>query len=303
MQAGNTFRRKSKSDLSHRLKKTKETAMPASNISASVGRGGVNRQPDVLLVQQVLLARGQTDLTAATGVCDASTLAAIVAFQAAFMRTPDGKIDPGGTTWRHLSASYTGSSSSLPSPDEAGASSVTRPVPLPAAVTINAGLVSAGNVFMLQKFGQPLAAMGYSSLCQTPTNPKLRRNLVLDTVGPFRVTGLLPAVLSLKAVMSEIAAAHPNVYSALGTAGMFCCRLQRGSSSAISNHSFGTAIDLTLNGVLDAYGDGKVQYGLTLIAPVFNRHGWYWGAAFGKEDGMHFEGGKGLIEKWAGQLA
>jgi peptidoglycan hydrolase-like protein with peptidoglycan-binding domain len=276
--------------------------MPASNISASVGRGGVNRQPDVLLVQQVLIARGQTDLAAPTGVCDASTMAAIVAFQAAFMRTPDGRIDPGGTTWRHLSASYTGSSSVLPSPDEAAVSSVTRPVPLPAPSTMNAGLVSAGNAFMLQKLGQPLTAMGYSSLCQTPTNPKLRRNLVLDTIGPFRVTGLLPAVLSLKAIMAEIAAAHPTVYSALGTAGMLCCRLQRGSSSAISNHSFGTAIDLTLNGVLDAYGDGKVQYGLTLMAPIFNKHGWYWGAAFGKEDGMHFEGGKALIEQWAAGL-
>ncbi len=276
--------------------------MPASEISASVGRAGVNRQSDVLLVQQVLLARGQTDLAAATGVCDTSTVAAIVAFQAAFMRTPDGKIDPGGTTWRHLAASYTGSSSTLPSPDEAGASSVTRPVPLPAASSINAGLVSAGNAFMLQKFGQPLTAMGYLALCQTPTNPKLRRNLVLDTIGPFRVTGLLPAVLSLKAIMSEIAAVHPNVYSALGTAGMLCCRLQRGSGSAISNHSFGTAIDLTLNGVLDAYGDGKVQYGLTLIAPTFNKHGWYWGAAFGKEDGMHFEGSKGLIQQWSAGL-
>jgi peptidoglycan hydrolase-like protein with peptidoglycan-binding domain len=277
--------------------------MAAAEISASVGRGGVNRQPDVLLVQQVLLARGQTDLVAATGVCDASTVAAIVAFQVAFMRTPDGKIDPGGTTWRHLAASYTGSTSSPPGPTDVGAGSVTRPVALPAPSSINVGLLSPGNNFMLQKLGQPLTAMGYSDLCQTPTNPKLRRNLVLDTVGPFRVTGLVPAVLSLKAIMRDIAAAHPDVYSALGSAGMLCCRLQRGSNTAISNHSFGTAIDLTLDGVLDTYGDGRVQYGLSLIAPIFNRHGWYWGAAFGKEDGMHFEGGKALIEAWAGALA
>ena len=168
---------------------------------------------------------------------------------------------------------------------------------------MNAGLASPNNSFMLQKLGQPLTAMNYSSLCQTPTNPKLHRNLVLDAVGPFRVTGLLPAVLSLKAVMRDIAAAYPGVYSALGSAGMLCCRLQRGSATAISNHSFGTAIDLTLNGELDTYGDGKVQYGLTLIAPIYNRHGWFWGAAFGKEDGMHFEGGKVLIDAWAAQLA
>ena len=76
----------------------------------------------------------------------------------------------------------------------------------------------------------------------------------------------------------------------------------RGSTTSISNHPWGTAIDLTLNGVLDAYGDSHVQYGLTLIAPIFNRHGWYWGAAFGKEDGMHFEGGRALVSRWASQL-
>ncbi len=275
--------------------------MAAREILASVGRGGVNRQSDVLLVQQVLLARGQTDLLAATGVCDTRTVAAIVAYQAAFMRKPDGKIDPGGTTWRHLAASFTGSASAtgVPTDSSGPADSVTRPVPLPAVSKINVGLASPSNAFMLQKLGQPLTAMGYSSLCQTPTNPTLRRSLVLDTVGPFRVTGLVQAVLSLKAVMSEIAAAHPAVYRALGSAGMLCCRLQRGSATAISNHSFGTAIDLTLDGVLDTYGDGKVQYGLTLIAPIFNRQGWYWGAAFGKEDGMHFEASKALIEQWA----
>ena len=276
--------------------------MTATGISASVGRSAVNLQPDVLLVQQVLLARGQTDLVSATGVCDASTIAAVVAFQAAFMRRPDGKIDPGGTTWRHLSAAFTGSTTEAPSPDDSAAKSITWPVPLPLPGSINVGLASGRNDFMLQKFGHPLTAQNYASLCQTPTNLKLRRNLVLDTIGPFRVTGLLPAVLSLKAVMIDMAAAHPEVYSALGSAGMLCCRLQRGSSSAISNHSFGTAIDLTLNGQLDTYGDGKVQYGLTLIAPIFNRHGWYWGAAFGKEDGMHFEGGKALVESWAAGL-
>jgi D-alanyl-D-alanine carboxypeptidase len=70
-------------------------------------------------------------------------------------------------------------------------------------------------------------------------------------------------------------------------------------TTAISNHSWGTAIDLTLEGILDTYGDGRVQVGLTLIAPIFNRRGWYWGAAFRKEDGMHFEASKALIEPWA----
>jgi hypothetical protein len=95
---------------------------------------------------------------------------------------------------------------------------------------------------------------------------------------------------------------QPDVYAVLGTAGMLCCRYQRGSTSAISNHSWGTAIDLTIAKVLDARGDNKVQYGLTLIAPIFNRHGWYWGAMFPTEDAMHFEASKGLVEKWGASL-
>ena len=81
----------------------------------------------------------------------------------------------------------------------------------------------------------------------------------------------------------------------LGSAGMLCCRFVRGSTTSISNHSWGTAIDLTINGVLDKRGNGQVQYGLALIAPIFNQHGWYWGAGFATEDGMHFEISQDLL--------
>lgn len=273
--------------------------MAAQDISASVGRGGTNRPDDVVIVQNLLLARGYSAVGSANGVCGDSTVAAILAYQAGFLRQPDGVVDPGGNTWRHLSASFSGTTTSPP----ADSGSLTRPVPRPAAGSINAGLSAVGNDYMLQTLGAPLLGGGYTTQCQVPTNPRLRRNLVLDTVGPFRVTGLVPAVLSLKAVMADIQAEQPAVYRVLGTAGMLCCRLVRGSATSISNHSWGTAIDLTLDGVLDAYGDDKVQVGLTMIAPIFNRHGWYWGAAFRKEDGMHFEGSRALVDTWATQLA
>ncbi len=272
--------------------------MATPGISASVGRSGANQLQDVSMVQKLLLARGFSGVGRADGVCADNTVTAIVSFQAGFLRTPDGVVDPGGNTWRHLAASFSGTSTSPPTDTH----SLTRPVPRPAAGSINTGLAAVGNEYMLRKLGGPLAG-GFSPLCQTPTDLRLRRNLVTDTVGPFRATGLVPAVLSLKAVMADIAREQPAVQRALGTAGMLCCRLVRGSATAISNHSWGTAIDLTLNGVLDAYGDDKVQYGLTLIAPIFNRHGWYWGAAFRKEDAMHFEGSKALVDQWAGQLA
>lgn len=270
--------------------------MPA--LSASVGQGGVNRSEDVRLVQQLLVARGFPGIAPPSGLCDAATLSALREYQSGFLSRPDGRVDPGGTTWRHLSASFTGEADGPAAPG----GDLLRPVPRPPAASINQGLVAVSNAHMLSAIGAPLVDGGYSSLCQVPTLPRLRRNLVTDTVGPFRVTGLVPAVLSLKQVMSDIKTEQPAVYAALGTAGMLCCRLVRGSDSAISNHSWGTAIDLTLNGVLDVYGDDKVQYGLTLIAPIFNRHGWYWGAAFGKEDGMHFEGGRALVDQWVRTL-
>lgn len=98
--------------------------------------------------------------------------------------------------------------------------------------------------------------------------------------------------------MADINKEQPEVYKVLGTAGMLCCRQQRGGNK-ISSHSWGTAIDLTIDGKLDVRGDKKVQNGLTLIAPIFNRHGWYWGAAFRTEDAMHFEAGKALVKQWA----
>jgi hypothetical protein len=98
--------------------------------------------------------------------------------------------------------------------------------------------------------------------------------------------------------MIDIKAEQPDVHAALGTAGMLCCRLVRGSTSSVSNHSWGTAVDLKIGGVLDPRGDNKVQFGLTLIAPIFNRHKWYWGAGFPTEDGMHFEISQQLLKKW-----
>jgi hypothetical protein len=167
-------------------------------------------------------------------------------------------------------------------------------VPIPAG--INAGVVNAKQVTMLSLLGNPRS--DYSSACQEIENPVLAALVVRADVGPFKVRGLRPAVESLGTIMSEIAVTAPPVFAALGTAGMLCARLVRGSTTGISNHSWGTAIDLTIDSVLDTRGDGRVQAGLTLIAPVFNRHGWFWGAGFSTEDAMHFEAGDGLVRQW-----
>lgn len=167
---------------------------------------------------------------------------------------------------------------------------------------INSGLNGTKNSLMLALLGNPRSS--YSDNCDPITNKALKARMKKASVGPFNSTGYDLAVDSLKEIMTDIKAAQPNVHAALGTAGMLCCRFVRGSTTAISNHSWGTAVDLTLNGVLDARGDDKVQHGLTLIAPIFNAHKWYWGAGFPTEDGMHFEVSEQLLREWkaAGKL-
>jgi D-alanyl-D-alanine carboxypeptidase/Putative peptidoglycan binding domain len=266
----------------------------SKTISGSVGAGGRNAASDVVIVQQLLLLHG-FKIGLADGICGARTIRAITSFQHGFITHPDGRVDPDGLTWRHLSGI---------SPHQASLhqdSPFTRPVPRPPVSSFNSGLQAATTRFMKEKLGEPRDSYGQD--CQPITNAKLKRNIITSQVGQIRVTGLAPAVRSLQLVFAEIASKQPDLYAIIGTAGMLCCRYVRGSNTAISNHSWGTAVDLTLNGILDKRGDGQVQYGLTLIAPIFNQHQWYWGAGFPTEDAMHFEGSRSLIEVWAPQLA
>ena len=171
----------------------------------------------------------------------------------------------------------------------------TRLIPIPRG--INVGVSSAKQATMLGLLGNP--RNNYDAVCREVTNPTLKAHMTIESVGPFRAQGLRPAVASLKEILAEIAVTAPDVHAELGSAGMLCARLVRGTTTnAISNHSWGTAIDLTLDGVLDTRGDNLVQEGLTRIAPVFNRNGWFWGAGFRTEDAMHFEAGDDLIRKW-----
>ena len=163
--------------------------------------------------------------------------------------------------------------------------------------TINGDLRGARNSTMLGLIGNPRGT--YDQTCRSPTNPQIAALMVTHDFGPFRATGLKPAVDTLQDIIKEIERGHNDVHNALSTAGMLCCRLVRGSSTAISNHSWGTAIDLKLEGKLDRRGDGRTQKGLLEIHPIFNKHGFFWGAAFSTEDSMHFEASDQLIRKWA----
>jgi hypothetical protein len=85
---------------------------------------------------------------------------------------------------------------------------------------------------------------------------------------------------------------------------MYCGRLIA-NSQKISNHAWGTAIDIRVGSVLDgiqdkaAKSDGRTLAGLVAIAPFFNSAGWFWGVGFSTfEDGMHFEVADETIRDW-----
>lgn len=162
---------------------------------------------------------------------------------------------------------------------------------------INPGVQSAKLQTMLTLLGSPRSSFDVD--CQPVTNATLKKLMVLEDVGPFRVTGLKPAVDDLRKIFADVKANNSELYQSLGTAGMLCCRLVRGTKTgAISNHSWGTAIDIKINDQLDRRGDNKVFTGLIRLAAFFNTHGWFWGAGFGTEDAMHFEVGDARIREF-----
>jgi hypothetical protein len=163
----------------------------------------------------------------------------------------------------------------------------------------NQGITQPRSSMMLELLGHPRD--NYGTDCRPMTSPRLVPALETRTIGNVKVTMLKPALDSFQRVMDRLRETDPDIHDKLGTAGALCARFIRGSNTAVSNHSWGTAIDLTLEGVLDGFGDGGTQSGLVIIALYFNDEGWYWGAGFGREDSMHFEAGEELIRKWVAE--
>lgn len=196
------------------------------SLIASVGRDAPNRSEDVVIVQRLLNQRG-FPCGNPDGVCGSRTRDAIVSFQRGFMHKPDGRVDPDGSSIKRLNKS------GKPATTEVG--SLTRLVPKPERNTINNGVTAVNNQLMTQLFGKPRE--NYSAECQPVTNESMKRNLTTAVVGPLKVTGMSQAVRSLGEIMPEIQRLQPEVFAALGTAGMLCCRWVRGSTKSISNHS------------------------------------------------------------------
>jgi hypothetical protein len=177
-----------------------------------------------------------------------------------------------------------------------GIDSYTQVVNLAGRRTNNEGINVPSPSFQIEMFGMPRETL--SDDCEPITNPKLKDLLVTEDVGPIRVSMLRPAVESMRNVFEKIKQTDEDLYNRINTAGALCVRRIRGSQNSVSSHSFGLAVDLNIDGVLDTLGDGRTQLGLTIIADFFQAEGWFWGASFSREDSMHFEVSREMITKW-----
>lgn len=162
-------------------------------------------------------------------------------------------------------------------------------LPIPSHDSINSGLHSARPATMVELLGNPRST--YTQQCQAVTNPKLKAQIVKENVGPFIVRGHRIAVGLLKQGLAACEADHPDLVKIMRTDGMLCPRLQRGSESAISNHSWGCAVDITVGGILVPFGADYVLQGLLTLYHYLHQQGFFWGAGFSERraDPMHFE--------------
>jgi hypothetical protein len=163
----------------------------------------------------------------------------------------------------------------------------------------NNGITQPRNKTMMAILGPP--RNDYGTDCRSVSNPKLKAMVETRQIGPIKTTMLKPALDSLERIMNKLKEDEPDIYAKLGTAGALCARFIRGSNTSVSNHSWGTAIDLTLEGQLDPFADGTIQVGLVILAEHFNDEGWYWGAGYNREDGMHFEVGEETLRAWVAE--
>lgn len=242
----------------------------------------------VFLIAQELLAPGTND-----GIFGPKTDAATRAFQAEVGITVDGIVGPNTVA----KAEILGFRPALNRLDR---------VPIPPG--INDGLTMVTQGTMLDLLGVPGQR---SANCSPVTNARVRRLIVTRDMGHFEVTGLRPAVEALQRVFQKVASELPALFPLVGSAGMLCCRAIRLPSGApgntFSNHSWGTAVDLSISGVLDPRGNKKAQRGLLAMHPFFKAEKFFWGAGFSPaafEDSMHFEASEELVRAWnaSGQL-
>ncbi|SRR5258706_4076212 len=170
---------------------------------------------------------------------------------------------------------------------------------------INTGLSSANEQTMISALGSPLMPL------TTNDQPNRASPLVTQLRQTVRVsqhvvvTAIRPSIESLKKVLAKAIQQEKDdghdLDSVLGTDGMLVVRLRRPTSgipsTKISNHAWGTAIDMKIIGNSSPGNTGhSIPRFIAVLLPFFNAEGWFSGIAF--HDTMHFEVAEGTIRQW-----
>ncbi|MEM6972958.1 MAG: M15 family metallopeptidase [Pseudomonadota bacterium] len=161
---------------------------------------------------------------------------------------------------------------------------------------VNGDLTTPRPKDLEELFGLPREDL--TDQCQPMTNEKLKEMLAVEDVGPIRAQMIRPALVSLRQIFANVQVFEPELYGRIQSAGSLCVRHIRGREGLASAHAYGLAVDINIDGYLDTLGDGRTQLGLTLLADFFRKEGWIWGAAFGREDSMHFEVSLEKLQTW-----
>ncbi|MEP7375181.1 MAG: M15 family metallopeptidase [Chitinophagaceae bacterium] len=170
---------------------------------------------------------------------------------------------------------------------------------------INTGLRSANQQSMISVLGSPLMPLTTND---QPDRASPLVNRLRQTVRVSQhvvVTAIRPAIESLKIILTktfqqERGNGH-DLESVLSTDGMLVVRLRRPTSglpsTKISNHAWGTAIDMKIIGHSSPGNTGhSIPRFIAVLLPFFNEEGWFSGIAF--HDSMHFEVAEGTISQW-----
>lgn len=174
-------------------------------------------------------------------------------------------------------------------------------VPLEPLLPLNVGVTNASEETMISALGRPQLPLTWSDQPDR-ASPAVKKLLVDDSIGKVRVSGVKPAVESLKQILSAAFTDTPAIETSLTSAGMLAVRYRKPTSGIvsykISNHAWGTAVDFALVGeeAPGKTGD-QIPYFIALLLPHFLAAGWYSGIAF--HDDMHFEIADETIKAWA----
>ena len=175
-------------------------------------------------------------------------------------------------------------------------------IPLSSITPFNVGLSSATEETMISFLGRPKLPLTIQCQPDHASDSVKKLQVTAKVSSKIRVTGIKPAVASLRAVLSEVGDSEPKLIDVLGTEGMLCVRLRKPTSgqpsTKVSNHAWGTAVDFNIDGKDPPGNTGqKVPRGIAILVPFFNKAGWYSGIAF--HDDMHFEVAEETIKAWA----